>query len=728
MPEREAVNRPFYTIEDMSSDEEKLRWINEIYEWHRMDGEECQRIRHQTDLSALYLDLCPVDNRILTVTSQGGINIAYDRREYGYLIDPVIHYAVENWTSRMTARKPSFAALARDVKDTLKLEKAKILQAVTNAYFRRDWVLETRTDHTRQAFMKGESYVEVFWDERSGPLIPEIQAKLDADGLSSLDEIGQDSPHMTQGDVRSRVLDARNVITDRADSYELTEWAIIKDAIPTEKVKFMYPDQADDILSSDHPSVFLDGRLSGYQGTDRTLVFTFYHRPCLEIPKGKIIKATKEVILEENDFPSLQWVKSRYFPILQLTDHSPIGSNRGYASTVMDNMYPGQMHLQSLWKQALMNAAYHSPKLFVQAGSLDLNQLNTPNRSVVSWKKGYEKPFQNYQEYISQGHLLLMDKLRSNLLKNANIQPISHGDSMPNMESRQLFDAVKEQENAQSVPKDVKETRFLKEWAKGVMMLMADKMAENETRVMTYFGKLNRHEKVTFSGKDLQIEADIFVDTASAFSGTIASKMQTIMQIDQMLPGFYTPAEKVENLELGSPEKVLDDATASQESARLDIERIMSGKDVRPPDRTKNLVAYYDILRKEISRPEIQELLPESHDPNSDSIGNRILTQVSAVELELMSILDQSGPMDPTTGATVGTRGDMPVFMPQLGIEQPLPLRNYLYGKYPGFPAVYSPDTKKLPNPMEVQQEAIAQLPTDNNLEESGNPPGNPKI
>jgi hypothetical protein len=506
------------------------------------------------------------------------------------------------------------------------------------------------------------------------------------------------------GDVNALLHDGRNVVVQRSKSYDQVEWVMILDVECTETLQYRYPELAERIITTTNPRVYSYDTLSPTYGNGYTLLFKFYHRACPEVPRGRCIIATPEVILEESDLPAEKWIDHLRLPVLQLPDSKVLGSSRGYSSTVMDSTAFGQIALNNLWLQALTNIAMFSPKILVQKGSLDLASIRSGERTILQYGKSQAPPSMMAQEVVSQSHMLMIDKLRDTLLKVANVMPVTRGDSMPNVESRKMLDFLKDQQDMQSMPKDVQHNRFLTEWATLVFELMAAKYDDNEARVMQYFGSLKRYETVEFNGSELDIDVDISVETLNSQATTLQGRMQEIQTILSVVPGYYTPAEVVEQLQIGSPEKVYDEITAATEAARYEVSRLLSGKDVKNPTRQLNLLAYYDVYVNTLQKKEIQALIPEQFNPIKEDIGNKFLSQINTIESLIWEVLNDDGQMTPQGPIP---KGDLPVLMPQLNIPAGTTFRQYLYGRYPNFPIVFKTKPNFVPNPIQMQQEAM---------------------
>ena len=716
---RESASRPFYTI-DSDNDTELLAWLYDLYMFRNSDKDELRRIEKQTLNLALYLNYSPANHKVFAVNASGSIRI-FDKRDYISLMEPLIKDIVNQWVSTLTSRKPSFTLSPKNYSDPLVKSRADKAKAVIEAKFQEQLSLEMDEMNLRNTMIFGESYLEVLWDPTIGPLDKDIIAYLDSKPVSEDDEyeaVEKFAEQIRIGDVAFKLRDPRNTVVQRAPSYKDSEWIMFVDLMSTDMLKARYTDLEDKIQETTNSRVYTYDALSTYQGRGQTLVFKFYHRPTLEVPEGCIIEATPDVILSKKIYPSKKWIRNARFPILQAADLSILGSSRGAASTIMDACVNMQMALHSLWVQALTNLAMYTPKLLIQKGPIDPNQARVTDRSILYYGKSQAKPEMLVQEVVSQSHMLLIDKLRDRILKTASVSPPSVGDTIPNAESRKMLDFYKDQENLSRVPKDTQHSRFLREWATLTLELMSDKYDNDNARKIQYFGKQKKFNEMDIKGIDLDVDVDIYIDNISALSGTLDGRLQKIQNI-LAVPGmanYYTPAEIVDILDIGSVDKVIDDVTGAVETARRELHDILLGKDVPSPTKTRDIVTTYDVFMQEIQKPEIQEILPEIYKPGIKTIGGKLLDQVATLEMMLLEILKTPGGQIFTKSGPVDTTvGDMPIFAPQFGIPSGVSLRQYLYGRHPTFPSVYQPDAVPTINPFDVQAQAAQQAAAGSN-------------
>lgn len=697
---RESINRPFYSF-DYEDDNELLIWLNDIYQYRNSDGEEIQRIQKQTTQLALYLNYSPANQRVYDVSSSGSMRV-FEKRDYFSLIEPLVKDIINNWVSRITSRQPSFSVSPKRFDDPTVKTKADKAKTVLEAKFQEQHSAEVDEQGTRSSFVFGESYLEILWDEDAGPLDKDVEKYLDE--CEDCEEMSKSIEQVRIGDVRFQLHDPRNVIVQRSTSYKRSEWVTLLTLESTEKLRLQYPDLKDRITESTTARVFSNDVLSPCAELGKTIVMKFYHRPTSEMPQGYMVMATQDAVLSRSIFPSKRWIKNARFPVLQQADLEMLGCSRGVASSVMDAIMHGQIALNNLWIQAITNIAMYSPKLLVAKNSLDMNQIRVSERNIITYSK--EKPSIMAQEVVSQGHLLLIDKLRDRLLKTANVMPVTRGDSIPNVESRQMLDFMKDQESNQSIPKDVQHGRFLKEWATITFELMADKYEKDEQRDFQYFGRTKRSNRIGITGKDLQVDVDINIDNTNMMTGTLEGRMQKIQQVLQIVPNYYSPSEIVEILEIGSADKVIDEITAAIENARNEVGQLLSGKEVLSPTRARDLFTHYDIYVQEMQKEDVQSLLPESYDPTKKDIGTRFLNQLASIEMLLLETLDEEGMMmTGKDGQPSGIKkGDMPIFSPKFQIPQGVTYRQYLYGRHPEFPRVYKSKPIITVDPFAIQQ------------------------
>lgn len=682
--------KPLYDI-DYEDDDELLKWIDIQYNFRAVNSDELNRIDSQSTSLALFLNLVPDNKRLFSGSPSGNLSV-FQRKQCMPVVEPMLNSIVTSWVSRLGDRKPQYFVFPKESDDPAEKGKAKTIKEVLEHQAQKNNHETMSSMALQHMFVFGEAYLEVFWDPDVGPLDPVIQKDLEERGGEALEDLGDLAEGMRIGDVGSTLHDPRNVIVQPAKAYKDAEWVILMEVKPISQLRHEFPDLDKELQSKNGIQLFRDFGLDVDIAAGHTILYKLYHRANKHMPKGRVIWAVPDAVLKNEDLPCPRLIKNQRFPVLQLTDTDIWGYSRGFAGTVMESIKTALIALNKLWLSALMNIAMNPPKLAVQEKSVDSSRLRTGERNLLYYKRGYETPKLLVQEMVSQGHMLLMDKLRQRILNLANVEQIHEGVSRPNVESADMLEIFNERELEKSQPKDIKYKRFLEDWAKLIIDFVADKYEDEEERTIQYFGRLNKRVRKKLKVDDLDIDVDVHVQSSTGRAKTLEGRVRTIQSILQLAPGSLTQAEIIDQLEIGSPEKAYDSITNAIDTAEEDIVNILSGKEVPSPKRYQDLLTYYGVYRRELQKAQIRDLLPEVYEPGGKGVGNRFLDQVASIERLLMDILAE--------------KGSQPIYSPEIETVG-ITFSQILFGRYPDFPAVFQPEPISPINPLEVDDEGL---------------------
>ena len=683
--------RPLYTIDlDSKSSEKELKsFIKELIDYdkrclstHKYD---------QAENLQFFLGRGPSASSVKNKDAQfaGSLGIAPSLRLDRFRPMTVNHLKdiTDNQVAQLAAPKSAFFMNPRNSNDVTLHNKVQIAKKTleTILYERNFELIKERW--IRESKIFGESFLLIFWDENLGAInefAKENEGKelLDKDGSPLKDKSGnivKVDPLMRNGDVNIKVIDPRSMVIQPANSFEEAEWVIIEDFEFSEKLRFKYPDKASEIKDQMKVEEYdsLSNKYNKVSG--RTLVYTLYHRPCPELPKGRIIKYTDDTILENRALPHASLYEENLFPIVPLFDTQVHGSPRGFAGSIYAPGKPLQVAINNLYTISLRNIAKFPPLRLWPKGSLDPDQMRTGAPMDVRFDQNKGTPKFQAVEPISQSIPLLIDRLTQRLMQITNVLPISRGETIPNTESRLMLDFFAQKEREHNAPAVKKINNALTKAAQIILAIASD-MYDDEARFAKVFGRRSKFEFQRISKEDLEIPVDIHIRPMDAFPSSPEGKLTHLTQLLQTFPGLVTPQQALDLLEMGDPEQLYDSQTASIDLAKVEIDSLLKGEDVPPPQPWLDLIPYYATYRDALQIPEIRSITPHVFDPNDESIGGKILSQVMAIE----SILWEKQKNNQV-------------------LAQELAMR------FKEFPSVFSPEPIQIVDPFEVGENVIPQ-------------------
>lgn len=724
---KDLINQQLYSIDlnNPESEESILDWIYGQFKEFTESSKWTNRVDEQTDNVAYYLGQAAVPRTSGGLVSTNFMTIPRDNKTYKPLKFNYLKDLIDNTASRFISRKPEYSVYPSDPKAPESKKKAKTAKKAlaTNAKMNR---LDEKTHETIiDSYVQGECYWHIHWDPNMGPfkLNEKERQKAKKVYFMSSDDVGIPvTPALRIGEVRTDKLDPRRVIVQENKDFDSAEWVIIIDYIPLESMRLAYPKYAKDLKLTPGVQYFDPNEYVYTQAENITVRFTLYHRSTPELPNGRQIICTPEVILFNDDLPYKEFIEKQKLPVIQLIDCAVPGSARGYAGTIMATGKKLQLMINNLWNIIFKNIATFTPlRMWPKRGGTNREELRSGTPMDVTYDEQYGAPKMISIDPVAQSVVQLIPMLEEKLMRLSNVMPPSRGVTIPNTESRLMLDFFKDQETAQSMPFDLKLRNFLVSWAESYLAIASEMYEDGDNRQIKYFGKRNAYTQETLSVKDLQIPVDVYVEQGGPFANTFEGKVSQIKDMLQIAPNALTPAEIVDILEVGSAEKMSDDITATINLAEDEIGAIMDGKkDVKSPERYLDLLPYYATYLRAVRKSEVRKILPDIYDPSGQDPGNRILTQIATIESLINDIITEENAPGSTGGppfAQMVMQSGQPSFEMQVRTQ------------FPSYPMVFRLDKPDPIDPFKIQQQALSpQPPAGQSIQMPGAIPGSPLV
>ena len=699
------LGRPLYVynLEDPDCEKELLNYINAHYKDFTEGDIGSERRRDQTDNFAAYLGFSADIPKEVLLSESGPV---YHRRTpFKKLRTHPIKYLTDELVARFVNNKPNYQIYTVNRNVLEEKEKTRTAMVVAKSIFSTSENNNKFKEFVRQAVIFAESYIEVFWNVDKGEAIGSEKIELiNESGYPELDSEGNPiviKRKISLGDYDLRLRDPRQTITQKADTFEESEWVILFSYEPVEKLRLAHSEKAKQIRST--PGLEdLDSSTMRYRDYgNHTILYKMYHRPTAEMPGGRLIEATPDVVLRNTVLPHKTLADKELFPVIQLRAVKAIGSERGIKSMVSQGKGL-QLAKNNLLSMAIRNLVSFPPFRTWESGSMDPDKLRMSVPTDITYHRGGRPPEVSVSHVLSNEQLQLMNMIDQDLHKIFTVSPVSIGDTMPNMRSREMFDFVEEQESKQTFPIEDDIRSALIQIVQVVFAIVADEYlpSQKEKRQIRYFGARNKFMQEAFDTENLKEVFDIRIDTAGKLADTFQGKVQQLSSLMKILPpGTLSSNWIIDKFELGDVEEVLNVITGGADLARSHVARILNGKEAKSPQKWIDLVPYYEEFMKKLQSPEVLEILDESGYPayfkkgmrnpeeslkGNDLIAFRLLDQINSVESMLLDAAQQQeakGIVDPTTGIS--------------------PLRGQLIAKFPAFPTVYEPDSRAPINPLE---------------------------
>lgn len=515
---------------------------------------------------------------------------------------------IETHVSRLTSSRAMVAVNPADSNSWNAKSAAKSSERVLKTIARSRQIDELVTKTTRTMLICGEAWILAFWNPELGAFDPQLQSKqvplLDEQGLPKKDEKG--NPVFLRSDTRIGDIDYKPLlpfqVLPQPGSYnqDETDWVLVRDMVDIYKLRQKYPQFAEDIKPN--RSTDWASRLPKDKGghmEDRVQLNTLYHRSTSQLPNGRLIICTPDIILENTDLPYPSLNKERELPLIRLTDVDVPGIDRGVALTVMESGKYLQDTINRMTNVILRNFSASAPKWLVAGNSVSKELLGNNAPSVVSYRGSLEPKFVSPPS-TPQEFFLFRDQLIKDLEKTTGVFPVSMGDAPPNTRAEKMLAFHEEQEFKLAEPLIKKQNDAVRRLFKITLSIVADRYDDSDGRLAQIIGKSGAPYLIPFKSSDLSGEYTIDVQRTSALPESREGKIDYAIRLKQAFPALWSDEQALEAIDLGATEEMVTTATAARDLATMENELLSTGDAIPDPEKCQDhfvhLKAHYPLI------------------------------------------------------------------------------------------------------------------------------------
>lgn len=526
--------------------------------------------------------------------------------KFRHLIVNHLRDITDSAVSRLSTFKPSATVLPNHGVEFSDKAKAKVVKSWLDSFRYEHNVDDIRRKSQRDAFIFGEAYLLVEWDPEKGDIHPSARKLKKTVTVETEDGEVKVTKVKRVGDVGLRPVLPFKVFPEPHPSnrYDESNWIMMEETEYLEKVRAQYPEQGAKIKAGDERQGDEDLYNYGLQKEDNKVqVITLFHKATEEIPDGRIIRFTKDVILENEELP----YSHGELPLIRLSSIDVPGRMRG-ASPFKD-LKALQASINTLYSIMLRDRSIAAPKLFVPSGSMDPSSAKSNQPGVIQYKGGVP-PTWSVPNMVSGDIMAMIDKLENTFEKLSNSLGTRRGEGIPNVEAFKAFGFFEEQATRRESTSIAKHRDFLQVMFKMIVLTAADFYTESDERMIKMVGKHNQYLLRHFNVEDLKHSYDIRVENTSALPESKAARIQTVIQLSQAFPELFTQEKIADMLDLSSPDAFFDMATAAINSAEAENEDMMAGKNVAEPQTFEDHLQHWEAHVKQFNNPEVKATLP----------------------------------------------------------------------------------------------------------------------
>lgn len=572
--------KPFYKV-DEKTEKEKLDWLKLVKDALMQQSQ--SRISKQRMHLSWYRGISPHrherDRQYNSTRRLSRIN--------KFIVNH-LHDLTETKVSQMTRLKPAVEVLpANDEWEDR--SSAKVVSALIKHLWDINDIDALSQQKHRFARIFGESFLFVLWDKNKGDLHPAyVEAK--RAGLEAIEINGELIPldkEIRTGDISYELEVPWRVFLQRTNKFEKAEYLFRVKVEPTAKLQDQYPDKKDKIKCTDELRIYDIEDLQHKYVEKHTVVYEFFHKATDDLPKGKYIKFTDHVLLEEDD--------SRYshgkLPIVRLTDLDVPEIMNGVSR--YESIGPIQKMIDNLSTLLAKNIYLTAhPKWMMPRGACKIDALGNDN-TIVQYQGPIPPTLQQVQPNSPEVY-----SFRQGLIEEMQTiygsHGISRGEVPKGITAASALQFLNELESERASTDISKHGTMIKEIAKMTIAVAGDYYDINDGRMVRIVGEKNKYLIRHFDTANLNKNYDIRFDNSTGLPETKAAKTQRLLDMMQRNPNLFTPERWEELLDIGDTEKAVSLASEAIRNADSENEDLMAGEPVALPEEFEDHIAHWN--------------------------------------------------------------------------------------------------------------------------------------
>jgi hypothetical protein len=618
------------------NDDDLLKWL--IAEKNHLEKESRDRVQDSRKHIALY--------RGLQYFSQETRMSRRDREESTskYKQKVVVNHLfdlTEQKVARIVKFKPNVAVMP--VHDELEDRiSAKVAKLAADHIGHAQKIDHKTQDAVRKALIIGEVYSFVEWNPDLGPEIEESkqarendeELELIVDGKPVKDMFGKNKKLgkdevVNMGDVEIKNVSGHNVFPEIKHNWSDVAYLMRFEIEETAKLKRRYKSLGDKIKQTKDKTYFDYNKYEESKLQRETIVWYFYHKATREVPKGRLVKFTEDVILENRELP----YSHGEFPCERLVEIEVPEELHGRSSYIHARHL--QAHINNLTSMQMRNQymAAH-PKWFVPYGSIKLETLGN-DLTIVQYRGG-QPPVLAQSNPTSPETIALREKLIEEMGQIQAVHGVSRGEPPAGVKAGVALQFLAEQENERQNAFTANYNEYVRKLNEKIILTASDYYEDDEERTLQVMGKDNKWMTKKLEAGHLKKNFDIRIQNSSALPKSQAARTQVIMDLSERYPAMFTEEQVLDMLDIGKTDRFFNEATAAVRSAEDIYEMITEGEEVPDPEEFEFHIPYWKVFASKMQDHAFRDLPEEIQTQIKDYMGAREMMMVDKGEKNQM--------------------------------------------------------------------------------------------
>ena len=568
-------------------------------------------------------------------------------KNYAKIVCNYLHDAAETHVSDFCGYEPALTVLPANNEEIDKV-CARMNKDILDYYFYENQLkVKFQTFHRRKKVM-GETFKFVLWDVDAGDLYPAYKQLRDMRREMGLDpdmavpvvdpetgEIvkGDDgvelfiSAPVRQGDISYQDEFSWNVL------YPTPESGLWEDVDYVERLIWMPIDDVRARWKKSGSEVKADGRFRTYLTPSAkslhpmTLVRFFYHRPTAFLNSGYYCVSTETAMLESGPYP----FNHRELPCIRGTDIDIPGELHGMS--FFQNLVTLQQAINNATSMILQNQAlYAYPKYQSPRGAKVKYTELDDDRGIYEYS-GPKGPELVAVNSTPQDVWKWRDAMRDELKTHSAIFATSQGRGVDGITANVALRLIEEQERKLHKPAIDKHGANVEKLGFLTLSTLGTYRTPEDGALIKILGRNNERSLKYWDASSLSRPFEVRLQKSSGLPQSPAAKTQTVLDIAQQFPDLWTHDEVLEYLDIARPEKLVESATVSRQSAESEVEDILQGIPVQPPQPYHDILPRYRVFEKAVQSRAFDEASPDV----KQRMINHIITAEYIISKKMMN-------------------------------------------------------------------------------------------
>lgn len=523
-------------------------------------------------------------------------------------------------------------------------------------------------DMARISRIAGESFLGILWNEDEGPEHPDSE-KLNKNGdkfLTLKDENGAPAKDeagnviriplpIRVGDVCYEIFFPWQMFLQKKNSFDRVNYCFKMEVKSADEVRLDYPKSASKIKADKGQKIFDFERNEEIDLGHETIVWTFWHKATKQMPKGREIIFTKDVILSNDDLP----YNHGRLPFVRLTDIEDPGERHG--RSFLSNVRQLLSKINDMTTMIVRNHVLAShPKWFVPRGAVKIESLGN-DVSIVQYQ-GQRPPVLAQSSPTPSELFNFRTTVKEDAQQIAGVFGVSRGEPPPGIKAGIALQFLEEQENQRENATIVGYNEYIRNVAQMTLDVASQYYETSDKRTLMVMGSDGSWMTDELDVEDLSKEFAIRIQNSSSLPESKAARLQSVIELAQTFPEMFPQEQVLEMLDFGNPQKFMDAGSAAVKKSQLEDEMILTQGKEMPPQEWEMHLEHWEVHSKTIQGPAFIKASKDNQ--------QKLLDHLMAHEMFMV----EHGLKDPAFNQRLLALKQFPLIFTPPAPPQPLPL------------------------------------------------------